>query len=171
MTPTTATDRFTTAHIEEADPAGLVVTRDFAASPEAVWRAFTDPALIRRWMTGYPGWSMPVCEIDPRVGGSYRYEWREDATGKGFGFFGDFREVDAPRRLVHKETFDPGTVGGDMGSSIVSTDFTAVPQGTRMVMRIDYDSKATLQAALATGMTDGMEATYSSLDGVLSDGG
>ena len=169
MTATSSTDRYATAHVEKVEPAGLLVTRDFAAKPEVVWRAFTDPALIPRWMTGYPGWSMPVCEIDPRVGGTYRYEWREDATGSSFGFFGEFREVVAPRRLVHQETFDPGTMGGDMGTSIVTTDFAPVAHGTRMTMRIDYDSRDTLQAALATGMTDGMEQTYASLDGVLSD--
>ena len=66
------------------------VTRDFAAPRQLVWRAHTDPKLVRRWMLGPPGWSMPVCEMDVRPGGKYRWRWRSDQNGAEFGFHGDF---------------------------------------------------------------------------------
>ena len=47
----------------------VVVTRHFAAPPEAIYRAHTDPALVQKWMLGPPGWTMPVCQLDPRPGG------------------------------------------------------------------------------------------------------
>ena len=89
------------------------VTRSFRAPRALVYRAYTEPALVRRWLLGPPGWSMPVCEMDVRVGGRYRWRWRSDTDGKEFGFAGTFREVQPPSRLVHSETYDPGTVGDD----------------------------------------------------------
>ena len=61
----------------------VVVTRHFAAPPEAVYRAHTDPALVQKWMLGPEGWTMPVCQMDPRPGGKFRYEW---SNGKGRAF-------------------------------------------------------------------------------------
>ena len=89
----------------------VTVTRSFKAPRALVFRAYTEPELVRRWMLGPPGWSMPVCEMDVRVGGSYRWRWRSNTDGKEFGFVGTFREVQPPSRLVHTETYDPGTVG------------------------------------------------------------
>ncbi|SHI62923.1 SRPBCC domain-containing protein [Wenxinia saemankumensis] len=165
----TAVDPVTTTRVEEAEPAALVVTRDFAAPPEKVWRAFTDPAILTRWMTGYPGWTM-TCEMDVREGGAFRWTWEETETGSRFGFHGTYREVIPHGRIVNTETYDPGTVGGGIGTSVNTTTFAATPYGTRMVLRIDYDSPATRAAALETGMTEGMEVTYGLLDGVLAGG-
>ena len=81
----------------------VTVTRSFKAPRALVFRAYTEPELVRRWMLGPPGWSMPVCEMDVRVGGSYRWRWRSDTDGKEFGFAGTFREVQPPSRLVHTE--------------------------------------------------------------------
>ena len=76
------------------------VTRDFKAPRSLVWQAHTEPSLLQRWIGGYPGWSMPVCEMDVRPGGKYRWRWRMDESGHEFGFFGEFREVEAPARMV-----------------------------------------------------------------------
>ena len=65
----------------------IVITRLFNASPAVVWRCHTEPALVRRWLLGPPGWTMPVCEIDLRVGGTYRYEWAH-ANGATMGMGG-----------------------------------------------------------------------------------
>ena len=62
----------------------VVITRRFAAPPEAVFRAHTDPELIKKWMLGPEGWSMPVCILDARPGGKSRFEW---TNGKGEGFY------------------------------------------------------------------------------------
>ena len=70
----------------------VVITRRFAASPEAVFRAHTEPKLIQKWMLGPEGWSMPVCINDPRPGGKFHYEWTNDA-GRSFHISGEFVET------------------------------------------------------------------------------
>jgi uncharacterized protein YndB with AHSA1/START domain len=90
------------------------VTRSFHAPRKFVWQAHTEPKLVQRWMSGMPGWSMPVCEMDVRPGGKYRWRWRSDEGGKEFGFYGEFKEVDAPAKMTQEEYFDPGDVGGDV---------------------------------------------------------
>jgi uncharacterized protein YndB with AHSA1/START domain len=61
----------------------VVVTRRFAASPEAVYRAHTEPSLIQKWLLGPDGWTMPVCINEPRPGGKIRYEWSDGKGGAG----------------------------------------------------------------------------------------
>src|SRR5919198_4603061 len=102
------------------------VTRSFKAARPLVYRAYTEPALVQRWLLGPPGWSMPVCEMDVRVGGRYRWRWRSDENAKEFGFTGTFREVQPSSKLVHTEAYDPGTVGDDYpgNEAIVTVTFT-----------------------------------------------
>ena len=151
------------------------VTRSFKAPKTLVYRAYTEPQLVRRWLLGPPGWSMPVCEMDVRVGGAYRWRWRNDTDAKEFGFFGTFREVVPASRLVHTEAYDPGTVGGgypeqDAGEgAIVTVSFTEEAGYTTVTSLIDFGSKEARDAAVATGMTDGMEQSYQLLDELLKN--
>jgi uncharacterized protein YndB with AHSA1/START domain len=147
------------------------VVRSFRAPRALVYRAYTEPELARRWMLGPPGWSMPVCEMDVRVGGRYRWRWRNDQDGSEFGFAGTFREVQPSTRLVHTEAYDPGTVGGGYpgNDAIVTITFAEEAGLTTVVSLIDFGSKETRDAAMATGMTDGMEQSYQLLDGLLRD--
>ena len=142
------------------------VTRSFKAPRALVYRAYTEPQLVRRWLLGPPGWSMPVCEMDVRGGGGYRWRWRSDEGGNEFGFVGTFREVQPPAKLVHTETYDPGTVGGDYPNegAIVTVTFTEEAGITTVTSLIDFGSKETRDAAVATGMTGGMEQSYQLLD-------
>jgi uncharacterized protein YndB with AHSA1/START domain len=143
------------------------VTRDFKAPRKLVWQAHTDPKLFQRWIGGYPGWTMPVCEMDVRVGGKYRWLWRTDDGAQEFGFFGEFLEVEAPAKLKQAETYDPGTFGGAMDSAkptINLTTFTETNGVTTLVTLIAYASKEARDAAISTGMTDGMEVSYARLD-------
>jgi uncharacterized protein YndB with AHSA1/START domain len=147
------------------------VTRDFAAPRTLVWQAHTDPKLVKRWMLGPPGWSMPVCEMDVRPGGKYRWRWRSDENGAEFGFFGDFREVDEPAKLVHAEHYDPGDVGGAMDVSqpaIIQTRFSEKDGITSLEMIMTFASKEIRDAAVSTGMTDGMEMGYERLDALFA---
>ena len=147
------------------------VTRTFNAPRELVWDAHTKPELVRRWMLGPPGWTMPVCEMDVRVGGKYRWRWRSDEEGKEFGFFGEFREVDAPTRLVHAENYDPGDVGGAMPTgepAIITTEFAKEGNGTLLTTTMLFASKEARDGAVSTGMTDGMEMSYALLDEVFA---
>ncbi|MDP3493213.1 MAG: SRPBCC family protein [Hyphomonadaceae bacterium] len=152
------------------------VTRDFKAPRTLVWQAHTDPKLLQRWMSGMPGWSMPICEMDVRPGGRYRWRWRSDENGAEFGFFGEFKEVDAPAKLTQEEYFDPGVgaddVTGDMpvnNPSVNRSTFTEKNSVTTLIVLIDYGSKAARDAAVSTGMTDGMEISYTSLDALLAE--
>lgn len=148
------------------------VTRDFKAPRTLVWQAHTEPKLFQRWIGGYPGWSMPVCEMDVRLGGKYRWRWRSDEDGKEFGFHGDYREVDAPEKMVHAEYYDPGNFGGAMPTdnpAITRTTFTEKNGITTLVMLIEYGSKEERDAAISTGMTDGMETSYERLDKLVAE--
>jgi uncharacterized protein YndB with AHSA1/START domain len=125
-------------------------------------------------MLGPPGWTMPVCEMDVRPGGKYRWRWRSDEDGKEFGFSGEFREVVRPSRIVHVEHFDPGDAGSEMvgdeaGAALVTTEFTQNDGVTTQKTTIHYESKEVRDAALKTGMTDGMEQSYQLLDKVLAE--
>jgi len=84
----------------------IVMTREFDAPSKLVFDAFTKPELVRQWLLGPPGWSMPVCEIDLRVGGAYRYVWRHTTKGNEMGMGGVYREIAAPARIVATEKFD-----------------------------------------------------------------
>jgi uncharacterized protein YndB with AHSA1/START domain len=152
----------------------VVVTRTFSAPRALVFRAYTEPALMQRWLKGPPGWSMPVCEMDLREGGTYRWGWRSDEDGKEFGFHGVFKEVDPPARIRHTQHYDPGDMGGSMGEageSMVAVSFQERDGTTTVTTRISYASKEARDAAMASGMTDGMELSYQSLDRLLSESG
>ena len=148
----------------------VVVVRAFNAPRTLVFDAWTKPALIQRWMLGPPGWTMPVCEMDVRPGGKFKWRWRSEESGAEFGFTGEFREVVRPSRIVHLERYEPGDVGGEMGEALVTSELTEKSGVTTQTMTIHYESKAVRDAALKTGMTDGMEMSYQKLDEVLAAG-
>lgn len=150
----------------------VLVTRAFRAPRDLVYRAYTTPDLMRRWLLGPPGWSMPVCEMDVRVGGAFRWRWRSDEDGSEFGFHGEFVEVDPGKRLAHTEIHDPGDGGGDMGEdgeAMVTVTFEEAGGTTTVRTLVDYGSNEARDAALATGMTEGMEASYRLLDALLAE--
>lgn len=144
------------------------ITRSFAAPRELVWDAHTRPELVRRWMLGPPGWDMPVCEIDLRVGGRYRYEWEDKARGKRMGMGGTYTEVDRPGTLASREKFDEDWTGGETQVRQVLAEARGT---TTSVVTILYASKAARDGAAATGMADGMEASYQRLERLLEQAG
>ena len=138
----------------------LVFTRRFAASPEAVYRAHTEPALIQRWLLGPDGWTMPVCINEARVGGNIRYEW-QDGKGRGFFLTGEYLELEPYSRIVHVERMylpDPTP------DSHAETTFEADGKGTLMTLRITVPDAKTRAAMLASGMEKGMEISYARLE-------
>lgn len=148
----------------------VLVKRSFDAPVRLVWRAYMEPDLLRRWCGSTPGWSMPVCEMDMRAGGEYRWRWRSDENGQEFGFTGEVMEVVPHAKIVHTQVFDPGNLGFSMGGepSIITVTFEEVDGITNVATSIKYASRADRDAALETGMTDGMEMNYKQLDGVLA---
>jgi uncharacterized protein YndB with AHSA1/START domain len=152
----------------------VVVVRSFNAPRTLVFDAWTKPELLQRWLLGPPGWTMPICEMDVRPGGKYRWRWRSEEDGKEFGFSGEFREVVRPSRLVTIERYEPGDVGGSMvggdtGAAHVTSVLTEKDGVTTHTMTIRYESKEVRDAAVQTGMTDGMEMSYQKLDELLAE--
>jgi uncharacterized protein YndB with AHSA1/START domain len=143
------------------------VTRTLNAPRQLVWDAHTKPELVQKWMLGPPGWSMPVCEMDVREGGKYRWRWKSQEDGKEFGFFGTFNDVKAPAKLTHDEYYDPGDIGGAMPTNdpaLVTLELNEAGGVTTLVCTIKFASKEARDGAVSTGMTDGMEMGYARLD-------
>ncbi len=138
----------------------VIVERRFDASPEEVYRAFTEPELIQQWMLGPEGWTMPVCINDNEPGGKIRYEW-SDGKGGGFYLTGEIIELDPPHRVVHVERMHLPAATPD--NHIVTT-FEADGSGTLMIARMTLPDAETRKAMLATGMEHGMEASYQRLE-------
>ncbi|HEX6278812.1 MAG TPA: SRPBCC family protein [Pyrinomonadaceae bacterium] len=158
---------------EVSTPSGreVLVKRSFDASADLVWQAYTEPALMRRWLTAMPGWSMPVCEMTTDVGGTYRWRWRDEANGVEFGFTGEMLEVEPHSKIVHTQVYDPGTMGGSMGDgpSVITVTFDETDGITIVATLITFASKADRDAAVSTGMTDGMEMSYKQLEEMLTE--
>ena len=137
----------------------VAMTRRFAAPRALVFDAFTKPALVTRWLLGPDGWTMPVCEIDLRAGGAYRYRWRSDDGEREFGVAGTYREVVPPERIVHTEKMD-----GMPGEAVATTTFVERDGETIVTMTIDYGSRGVRDIALESGMTGGVEASFGRLE-------
>jgi uncharacterized protein YndB with AHSA1/START domain len=141
----------------------IIVTRRFAASREAVYRAHTDPNLIQKWLLGPEGWSMPVCINEARPGGKFRYEWT-NGKGRGFHVTGEYLELEPYSRLVHVERMHLPAPTPD---NHVETRFDPDGDGTLMTMRMTLPNAETRAAMLTTNMEHGMEASYVRLEGMI----
>jgi len=138
----------------------IVITRVFDAPRKLVFDAFTKPELVKQWLLGPDGWSMPVCEIDLKVGGKYRYVWRRDKDATEMGMGGGYREIVAPERVVATEKFDQSWYPGEA----VGT-FVLVEQGgrTTLTQTILYESREARDGVLKSGMEKGVVASYDRL--------
>ena len=140
----------------------VVVTRRFAAPPEAVYRAHVEPKLIQKWMLGPDGMTMPVCISEARPGGRIRFEWTGDQGG--FYLTGEYVELTPFSRIVHIERMHLPDPTPD---NHVETTFEPDGNGTLMTMRMTLPDAQTRAAMLATGMEHGMEASYARLERLL----
>lgn len=141
----------------------VVVTRHFAAPPEAVYRAHIEPEIIQKWLLGPEGWTMPVCINEARPGGKIRYEWT-DGKGHGFHLTGEYVELEPYSRIVHVERMHLPDATPD---NRVETRFEPEGEGTLMTLRMTLADAKTRAAMLATGMEHGMEASYARLEGMI----
>jgi uncharacterized protein YndB with AHSA1/START domain len=147
--------------VERKSERELVVTRAFDYPARIVFEAWTNPDLFRRWWVPKSfGLTLLSCEIDARVGGSYRLEFAVGGdAGARMAFFGTYREVSPPHRLVW--TNDEG---GEAGP--VTTVTFEERGGKTLVVKHDlYPSKEALDADM--GSTDGMGETFDQLDEML----
>jgi uncharacterized protein YndB with AHSA1/START domain len=138
----------------------VVVTRRFAAPPEVVYRAHTDPKLIQKWMLGPEGWTMPVCINEAHPGGKIRFEWVHSKQ-PGFYLTGEYLELTPYRKIVHvQRMFLPDPTPDNH----IETKFEPDGSGTLMTMRMTLPDAQTRAAMLTTGMEQGMEMSYVRLE-------
>jgi uncharacterized protein YndB with AHSA1/START domain len=141
----------------------IVVTRHFAAPPEAVYRAHTEPTLIQKWLLGPEGWTMPVCISEAQPGGKIRYEWT-NGKGGGFHLTGEYLELEPHTRIVHVERMHLPDPTPD---NHVETTFDPDGTGTLMTIRMTLPDSETRQRMIASGMEHGMEPSYVRLESML----
>jgi uncharacterized protein YndB with AHSA1/START domain len=161
---TTRTNRNET-HIE-ADPTlpSIVITREFDAPPERVFRAHTDPDLVVQWL-GPRRLTMRVDKFDARTGGSYRYIHSDD-DGE-YAFHGVFHEVRPVDRIVQTFTYE----GVPDGVSLETMTFEDLGGRTRLVAKSICDSIEDRDAMIASGMEYGVREAYEQLDELLGEAG
>jgi uncharacterized protein YndB with AHSA1/START domain len=139
----------------------IVLTRVFNAPRKLVFDAWTNPKYLPQWMLGPDGWTMPVCEIDLRPGGSWHFIWRH-SSGKEMEMRGAYREVQPPERLVSSESWGPGRP--ETLNTLVLSEHAGVTTATITIL---YVSKEARDAAIATGMKVGMAMSYDRLESFL----
>ena len=143
----------------------LAMSRVFDAPRQLVFDAHTKPDLVRQWLLGPPGWSMPVCEMDVRVGGKYRYVWRHDREGTEMGMGGVYREIVAPERIVNTEKFDESWYPGQAVDTLVLVEQRGK---TTLTLTVRYESWEARDAVLKSGMESGVAASYDRLAELLA---
>jgi uncharacterized protein YndB with AHSA1/START domain len=152
MTLTTPTDR------------DIAMTRVFDAPRQMVFDAYTKPEYLKRWLGVHNGWSLAVCEIDLRVGGSYRYVWRKPNVPE-MGMGGVYLEVVAPERIVATERFDQSWYPGEAVNTLA-----LVEQGgrTTLTLTVRYESRDARDAVLKSPMEQGVAAGFDAMAELLA---
>jgi len=141
----------------------IVVKRSFDAPRSLIWDCHTKPELMKRWLLGPPGWTMTVCEVDLRVGGAYRFRW-SNGEGHEFGSQGEHLEIVAPERLVTSEKME-----GFDGASTNTLVLTEEDGKTLLTMTMVFPTKEVRDAALQSGMADGMAMSYDRLQEIADE--
>jgi uncharacterized protein YndB with AHSA1/START domain len=144
----------------------IVLTRVFDAPRSLVFDAMTKPELLKRWLSGPPGWSMVSCENDLKVSGAFRHVWR-GTDGTEMAMRGVYREVVPPERIVRTESFEFGcnVQSGEQVGTLVLAE-----QGgrTTLTLTLLYPSKEARDATIASGMEQGVAAGYDRLAELLA---
>jgi uncharacterized protein YndB with AHSA1/START domain len=141
----------------------IAMTRVFAAPISLVWEAYTRPEHLTRWLGVHNGWTFPVCEMDFRVGGAYRWVWRSP-EGIEMGMGGIYVEIVPGERIVATERFDNSWYEGD---AVDTVEFSEQDGKTTLTMTVLYDTKAIRDAVLKTPMESGVAAGFDNLERLL----
>ena len=142
----------------------IAMTRVFNAPRRLVFDALTKPELVKQWLLGPPGWSMPVCEINLKVGGTYRYVWRH-TNGKEMGMGGVYREILPQERLVCTELFDEAWYPGE---SLITSTLAEKDGRTTLTTTMRYVSQDARDGVLKSGMESGVAVSYDRLEQMLA---
>jgi len=145
----------------------ILITRTFRAPADIVFDAWTKPEHVRRWWAPKSrGVTVVQCDVDLRPGGAYRYVL---AVGDAppLAFFGEYREVARPTRLVYTQRFEPSPGEPLPGEAVITVTFDERDGATTLVAREQYPSKEVRDGVLESGMEDGMRETYEQLDALV----
>jgi uncharacterized protein YndB with AHSA1/START domain len=145
----------------------ILIKRVFDASRDMVFRAMTEPEFLRRWLLGPPGWSMVTCEVDLKVGGKFRYVWR-NVDGTEMAMSGMYREIVPNERIVSTETFEFGC-DAQAGEQVGTTVLVEEQGRTTLTCTLVYLSKAARDATIASGMAKGVAASYERLEQLVTE--
>lgn len=149
--------------VSTPDDVTVVVRRDFDAPPAKVWRAMTEPEHVVRWL-GNPGFPLTTCEMDVRVGGSYRWVFTQPDSEWTMGVRGTYEEVERPSRIVTTEQFDD--FPGPSHNTLVLAERD--DGRTAMTLQVRYVDQEMRDGWVASGMTDGLGLGYRRLDEALA---
>jgi len=144
----------------------ILITREFDAPKELVWKAWTTPELVSRWWPGKRG-EMTSCEIDLQVGGKWRYVM---VAGEGYevAFHGEYREIVPEERLVNTEVFEGAPP--EAGAALNTNTFEAIDGGrTRLTMVTAVDSKEIRDMIIGTGMETGAQEGLDIIDEIVAE--
>lgn len=142
----------------------ILITRSFNAPRALVFDAMSKPEMMNHWFHGPPGWTLTTCDMDLRVGGTYRWVWTND-KGHAMGMGGTVLEVDPPSRLKTTEKFDDAWYEGEATNTLLLTEENGV---TLMSLTVEYESTKARDGVLAGPMASGMDASYDRLDTYLA---
>jgi uncharacterized protein YndB with AHSA1/START domain len=138
------------------------MTRLFDAPRALVFEAMTRPEHIKHWWGNLgAGYSVPVCEVDFRVGGKWRFV-NQTPSGESAGFYGEYREIAPPDRVVFTEFFEPFPDT----ESVVTAVLTDEDGKTRLTATVAYPSREVRDMVKATGMERGAALSYDRLEDV-----
>lgn len=147
--------------VELSGDCAVLMTRVFDAPRQLVWDAFAKPELLKRWF-GPRGYTMPVCELDYRVGGAFRFVIRRP-DGAEVGMSGVYRELNPPQKSVHAESFD-----NMPGEAIVTAIFTEADGKTTLHATVEYASRE-VRDMVAPMMEPGAAESYDKLAELLAE--
>jgi uncharacterized protein YndB with AHSA1/START domain len=143
----------------------ILITREFDAPPDLVFKAWTTPELVQRWWAGKRG-EMTLVEIDLRVGGTWRYVMAAGA-GHEVAFHGEYREIVPGARIVTTEVFE-GAPPSDAGDVLNTIDFVGLGGRTRVDLLVEAPSQEIRDLITGSGMEVGMQEQYDALDALVA---
>ncbi len=140
----------------------VTLTRSFDAPCELVFKALTEPDLLRRWY-GPIGWQLVVCDVDLRVGGEFHFV-SQRPSGKKVGQRGQYREISPPERLVHSEWWEDW----NPGECLVTVELATRGGQTILTSTTLFPSREVRDTILGSGMKHGAQQLYDKLSQLLA---
>jgi len=159
---TTTPNRHGSAVVTLPTDTQILIIRTFDAPAELVFKALTTPELVKRWW-GFDSSVWNVCEIDLRVGGAWRYVIVDDDME--VGFHGEYREIDAPHRIVSTEVFE----GFPDAGSVNTVTLDEVDGVTTMTTLVQHESQEHRDGHIASGMEGGMQVSFDRLEDLVTE--